>query len=200
MREAITPWVEYRESQGYAVDILDSKPLPSDVLASLRHLAAAGDQPIDAVVLMGDCEIRGPNWPVDPKRHVPTHHLPSPVAASLGSLPTLATDCPYGDFDDDGKIDALRWPHSIRSIRSGRPFVQRLKQYESSQHYGPWRHLVDLTAGVGGFGVMIDTALESVVRGIITSKLPATMQTRHVCKSDKPILSRREVILRNGDQ
>ncbi|WP_417749076.1 C25 family cysteine peptidase [Rosistilla oblonga] len=178
LRPAIAPWVEYRQSQGISVHVLDSKPMAGDLVADLQAAAATSNIRPEAIVIFGDCRIQGPRWPVDPRQHVPTHHLPSPVAASLGSLPPLATDSPYGDLDGDGAMDV-----PVGRIPAARPdqiaaFVDRLKRYEASRQYGPWRHQVDLCAGVGGFGLLIDAAMESVVRGILTSQLPASMQTR----------------------
>ncbi|QDV70292.1 hypothetical protein Poly24_40120 [Rosistilla carotiformis] len=178
LRPAIAPWVQYRQSQGVAVHVIDSKPLAGDLVTDLQAIVATGNVRPEAIVIFGDCRIQGPRWPVDPRLHVPTHHLPSPVAASLGSLPTLATDSPYGDLDGDGVLDVPVGRIPVDGAAQVASFVERLRQYESSRQFGPWRHQVDLTAGVGGFGLLIDTALESVVRGILTSQLPASIQTR----------------------
>ncbi|QDS89787.1 Peptidase family C25 [Rosistilla ulvae] len=178
LRPAIGPWVEYRQSQGVTVHVVDSKPMVGDVVADLQAMVAARGLRPEAVVIFGDCRIQGPRWPVDPRRHVPTHHLASPVAASLGSLPTLATDSLYGDLDGDGALDVPVGRIPIARGDQVESFVDRVRRYEASRHFGPWRHQVDLTAGVGGFGLLIDAAMESVVRGILTSNLPSSIQTR----------------------
>lgn len=178
LRPAIAPWVQYRQSQGVTVHVLDSKPTAGEVVADLQSAAADDALQPQAVVIFGDCRIAGPRWPVDPRQFVPTHHQPSPVAASLGSLPTLATDSLYGDLDGDGQLDVPVGRIPIDSSEQLVSFVDRLREYESSRHYGPWRHQVDLTAGVGGFGLLVDAAIEAVARGILTSQLPASIQTR----------------------
>lgn len=180
LQAGIEPWIRYRRSQGTSIHLIASKPQAADIVADIRRLIQPGTIKPQAIVLMGDCVLRGPGWPVDPARYVPTFHVPSPVAASLGSLPTLATDSLYGDLDGDQSCDV-----PVGRIPIDRPeqmvgLVQRIEQYESSRDFGSWRHTMDLVAGVGGFGIIVDSLIESVARNLLTSNLPTHMQTQ-VC-------------------
>ncbi len=177
---SIEPWLSYRRSQGMTLHLLSSKAQAAEVVADIRALIQPGVIRPQAIVLIGDCVVRGSGWPTDPQRHVPTFHLNSPVAASLGSLPTLATDSLYGDLNGDAVCDVPVGRIPIGHPKQIESFVSRLRQYESSSDWGPWRHTLDLTAGVGGFGVLVDTLIESVARNLITSNLPSFVQTR-VC-------------------
>src|SRR6056297_2217119 len=55
--------------------------------------------------------------------------------------------------------------------------VERILAYEQSDDFGPWRNQVQLVGGVGGFGPLIDTAIESVTRTLVTSVLPSSIRT-----------------------
>ena len=177
-RSAIKSWIEYRESQGYVVRVLESKPRASDVTANIRALGYGKAGFPNGIVIFGDCRLSRDNDLVDSNQFVPTNYVASPVSAAFGSTKTCPTDSSFADLDGDGKVDV-----PVGRIPVDRPdqvgmFVQRVKAYEKSRDFGAWRHTVDLTAGIGGFGLLVDGAIESVTRGIINSKLPRAMQTR----------------------
>lgn len=54
--------------------------------------------------------------------------------------------------------------------------LRRSIAYEQSQSFGPWRDRIHATAGVGGFGVLADTAIESVARRLLSEGIPDRFQ------------------------
>ncbi|MFG0262525.1 MAG: C25 family cysteine peptidase, partial [Novipirellula sp. JB048] len=55
---------------------------------------------------------------------------------------------------------------------------ERIVRYEQNSDFGMWRGDVQLVGGIAGFGGMIDAAIESVARTIVTGVLPAETRTR----------------------
>ena len=54
--------------------------------------------------------------------------------------------------------------------------VKKIIDYERSADFGPWRRRLNFVAGIGGFGLLADTAIESVARHFLTYGIPAGYQ------------------------
>ena len=65
----------------------------------------------------------------------------------------------------------------VKTSNDVRAIVNRILDYERSTDYGAWRGNVQLIGGIGGFGAIADTAIESVTRNIVTSVLPTETRT-----------------------
>ena len=171
-REALRPWILHRQDEGMSVEIIDSR---SDV-ASLRSAIrdAAGSE-TSYIVLVGDAPAIGTRC--DPQRHVPMSYHRSNVTAAWGSTPTLSSDILLGDLDGDDVPDAVVGRLPVDRPDQLQSLVKRIIQYDDSNDFGPWRGKVQLTGGIGGFGKLADTTIESVTRTVVTNVLPLETRT-----------------------
>lgn len=171
-RDAIRSWVDYRTQDGLTVSIVPSDRSAGVVQRSVRQ---ASDASTKYVVLVGDA----PTYqsPCDPSVQVPTHYVDTTVTRNWGSTADVSTDLPYGQFSEQGPPQAAVGRLPVNSREQLVSLIQRIKAYEQSDDFGDWRRRIELTAGVGGFGLLADTAIESVSRAIITGVLPTDTKT-----------------------
>lgn len=169
-REAMEPWIRYRQGQGHCVAVVAGCQSMPDIRRQLRTLARG--ERLRYVVLVGDAD---PAMHTDPEvraRCVPTGYAVAKVNVLWESEPHIATDNPYGDLTGDGvpELAVGRLPANC-PVELQR-IVAKTLAYEQSADFGVWRRRVNVVAGVGGFGWLADTVLESATRYFLTS-LPA---------------------------
>lgn len=171
-REALKPWLEHRRAEDLEIQVIASD---RDAERLQRSIRAASDHDTTYVMLVGDAPVIGKAG--DPARQVPVIYAPTTVTAAWGSTATLASDSPFGDFDGDKVPDAVvgRLPVD-RPVQLQR-LIGRILAHEKSVDFGAWRGNVQLTGGIGGFGVMADAAIESVTRTVVTNVLPTETRT-----------------------
>lgn len=168
---ALQEWVQYRRQQGVGVQLVDSNASADQLSATIR---SAKPRP-GYVLLVGDAPAIGKA--AVPAQHVPVHYVATTVTAKFGSTPTLATDAPYGDFNQDGVVDAAVGRLPVDTPDQLSAMIRRIKAYESSRDFSLWRDRVQLVGGVGGFGMLADAAIESVTRLMVTASLPTNVRT-----------------------
>lgn len=171
-RESLRPWVDHRQSEGLTVELIDSA---ESARALQRAICAAADSRTRYVVLVGDSPVIG--LPCNSTRQVPVHYAAAKVTVAWGSPPTLATDLPFGDFDGDQFPDAVVGRLPVDRPAQLSELIVRIIAQEQSEDFGRWRGQVQLTGGVGGFGLLADAAIESVTRTVVTSVLPVETST-----------------------
>lgn len=195
-RAALAPWIALREGQGRRIALL---PAPADASAlreSIRRLAAAGS--LRFVLLVGDADgpagfnaearvsaTAGPHAPLSKsagaaargKPLVPTRHVPAEVNVRFGSERHIATDSWFADLDDDGAPDLAIGRLTADTPDELAAMVAKIVAYETSRDFGLWRREVHFVAGVGGFGPLVDTAVELAAKSVITAGLPSTHHT-----------------------
>ena len=174
---ALDEWVKYRE-QEYQVITVDSEASSQDLKRSIFRATQLAKWPVTAVLLCGDVGTvsdaksgKGQFVPI-----TPTFEIETKVKLGPFTTPTLVTDLYYGDLDGDecpelavGRLPAKNAEELARMLR-------RSIDYEQSQSFGPWRDRINATAGVGGFGVLADTAIESVARRLLSEGIPDRFQ------------------------
>jgi hypothetical protein len=114
---------------------------------------------------------------MDPRKLVPTDLVPAKVNVLFGSEPKIGTDNPYGDLNADG-IPEL----SVGRLTADTPAeltqtVNRIMRYEQQATGQPWQRNINLIAGVGGLGRLVDTIVENTTRKIVTELIPSGYQT-----------------------
>ncbi|MEL6107531.1 MAG: C25 family cysteine peptidase [Planctomycetota bacterium] len=171
-REALQPWIQFRESQGIRIRLIDSAISAATLTTNVRE--SSSDDTV-AIVLIGDAPAIGTS--ADPNRHVPMHYTATTVSAKFGSTRSLPTDLPYGDLDGDGRMDVAIGRLPVDTPEQLQRLIDRMKAYESSPDYSSWRSEVQLVGGVGGFGILADSAIETVTRTIVTGSLPGGVRT-----------------------
>ncbi|TWU18054.1 hypothetical protein Poly21_02090 [Allorhodopirellula heiligendammensis] len=186
-RESLEPWCQLRRAEGLKLAFCRPSLTAEETSTRVRE---AADPSTRYVVLVGDAPDYSPRaqnsalnqgishnqaTAVDSDRvtRIPAFYLPAKVTAAFGSTPTYPADLPYGDLDGDGITDAAVGRLPVVTPDQLADLVHRLLAYELSQDFGVWRRSFQLTAGVGGFGMLIDGAIESVTRSVLTSVLPA---------------------------
>lgn len=181
LQGGLGPWVRHRTAQGWQVELVAPHTEATRLREELRRRASASAVPVRHVVLWGDCNLgtqhglfqfNGPQ--------VPTFYEPAPVTQLFGSSQQLATDAPYGELEQDGVPDAAVGRVPADNLAELVQFVDRIIAYETSDDFGAWRQRVNLVAGVGGFGLMADTAIEAATRAIIGGHLPESLDV-NVC-------------------
>lgn len=179
LRAALDPWIEYRTSQGHAISVIPPKRDAQSLTAAIRQLAKAGN--LKAVVLIGDVP-NGVGAPLN--RCVPTHYVTAKVNTRWGSPPTIATDIPYADLDDDGLPDLIvgRIPADTPDELSR--VIAKVLRYERESKDGAWQRRLDTVAGVGGFGVLADTLIEAAGRQVFMQAVPTGYEMRHAAVKD----------------
>lgn len=166
-RDALSPWVEHRRDQGLSVETIDSHRDADALAGRIRNAASPQTR---FVVLLGDAPTMG--QPCDPETQVPLHYRPTTVSAQYGSTPLLSTDGCYGDLDGDGHPDAAVGRLPVDTPAELKRLIARIIAHESSRDFGAWRNRVNLIGGVGGFGPLIDSTIETATRTIVTATLP----------------------------
>ena len=180
----VDEWAAYRSAMGYRIHRIDTDPDNQVVRNRLIELdkQLQKDQPgegIDFILLAADA----PNVQTfDPHRaskptfaQIPTFYIPSNVIFRFGAEEMIATDLPYADLDGDGLPEKAIGRVPAKSAATLRSYLQRVMAYESSRDFGSWRHRVEVVAGVGGFGVVADTAIEMTTRKLLTDGIPDTL-------------------------
>ncbi len=171
LREAMEPWIRYRQGQGHEVALVAGNRSVPAICEDLRAIAQGGR--LRYVVLVGDAD---PAMYTDPEvlaRCVPTGYAEAKVNVLWGSEPHIATDNPYGDLTGDGVPELAVGRLPADSPSELQRIIAKTLAYERSANFGAWRRQVNVVAGVGGFGWLADSVLESAARYFLTQKVPA---------------------------
>ena len=184
---AITEWASYR-SQEYRIVEIDSQPTAAQQHIEILKAASQCTPKASAILLCGDvaCEVNPGvetnndqgNTPAKPgtkgKRLeilTPGVVLDTSIRLSGMTTPNLCTDAIYGDLDDDGCPDLAVGRLPAKTPSELTRMLQRSIAYEAIPP-GPWNDTVHVTAGVGGFGMIADAAIETVTRRFLTEGIP----------------------------
>ncbi len=145
---------------------------PEGIRQRIRQTGRSGD--LKYVVLVGDTEPA-----VDGRGMgacVPAHYYSARVNVHWGSEPQIATDNAYADLDEDGTPDVAVGRLPAKTPEELRLLLTKIVAYEESHDFGPWRRQVNLVAGVGNLGPVIDLAVESAARYFILRGIPESCQ------------------------
>ena len=171
LQSALIPWLDYRRSQGHEIAVRFSKPTATQnkrLIAEYAH-----SKRLKNILLVGDS---GDRW-LDPRKLVPTNIVLAKVNRLFGSEAEIATDNPYGDLDEDGIPEISVGRLTADSPRELANTISRIIRYEQQAHGQAWQRNINLIAGMGGFGKLIDMVIENTTREIITDLIPACYKT-----------------------
>jgi hypothetical protein len=160
--EQVAAWKAYREGQGLKVA---TRPPAEDVGAVVREAHAASGKKLRFVLLVGDVE-----WvacAVRPRQA-------TEAVAAMEPDPNIASDAPWADVDGDGAPDIAIGRVPADSPAEAKAYFDRVVRYESSADFGRWRDKLNVVAGTGGFGPLVDAAIEKLTRDLL-SALPAAV-------------------------
>lgn len=188
LRQALRPWLEYRRSQGHRLLLTTHVSSPEAIQRAVRLVADRGS--LRHIVLVGDVQ-NGPAEHSDVKvslqspppnaqvgvAHVPTMLVPAKIIQRWGSEPNIASDLGYADLDGNGRPEFSIGRMAVDSPAELEALVRKIIAYERQDSMGTWRQRINLIAGVGGFGVLADSVLETAVRSSLTRGIPPEYRT-----------------------
>jgi hypothetical protein len=172
---ALSPWISHRQLQGHRFRYISNTGSPDEIRTAIRQVARGGK--LQAVLLVGDAEPAANSDQQLRARCVPAHREAALVNVKFGSEPEIGTDNWYADLDDDDLPDI-----AIGRIPADTPqelsrIVRKILNYETGLDHGPWRQRISFVAGVGGFGALTDSVIETATKKLLTDGIPATYQT-----------------------
>lgn len=171
---ALEPWLAYRYAQGHRFVHIGKTTSADEIQKQIRGLHERGGGKLKYVVLVGDVANADPKLK---SRLVPTHFPKAKVNIHFGSSPEIATDNQYADLDGDTLPDLAvgRWPAD--SAEEVSLLVRKTLAYEKLADHGQWRQKVNIVAGVGGFGPLVDSVVEMTTKQFLIKGIPASYQT-----------------------
>jgi len=179
---ALDAWSMHRQGE-YRIIRIDTESTATKLKQAILREVSQAQIPVSAVLLCGDVGLHETILHKDSKSGqsqftpiTPTFVVPTKVMLGPFTTPTLATDGLYGDLDNDGCPDLAVGRLPAKNGAELSRMLQRSIDYETSQSFGPWRDRIHATAGVGGFGVLADTAIESVARRLLSEGIPDRFQ------------------------
>lgn len=172
---ALNPLLAHRHAQGHRFLYVPNTWSADEIRKSIRTSAKSGK--LKAVLLVGDAEPSADGDPVVRARCVPTHRAVAKVNVKFGSEPEIGTDNWYADLDDDDVPDLAIGRLPADNPKELTRIVDKILAYEKTQNHGLWRQRVNFVAGVGGFGGVLDGAIETSTKKLLTDGIPPAYQT-----------------------
>ena len=171
---ALEPLLAHRHAHGHRF-VYISNEHPAEKIRDLIRQAARGGH-LRAVLLVGDHEPSAVTDAALRLRSVPTHFTAAKVNIKFGSEPEIAGDNWYADLDDDDLPDL-----AIGRLPADNPaqlavMVKKILAYDQADQ-GDWRQRINLVAGVGGFGPILDPVVELAAKKLITEGIPPAYTT-----------------------
>ena len=172
---ALTQWLAYRRQQGYQIRVESPAPIAEGIKQQIQVIAAT--QPLKHVLLVGDSADQYARF----QQLVATDFVPAQVNVFFGSDQDIATDNTYADLDFDGLPELTIGRIPADSATQVTQFLDRVIAYETNANRSLveslWQRRINLVAGVGGLGRVVDAVVEQTVKQMITDLVPAEYQT-----------------------
>ena len=159
---ALARWIEYRSLQGNEIIVIEPAASAARMKQAIRLIGKSGT--LKNLVIVGDVGA-GPLT-------VPTDYRVARVNRLFGSEPEIATDNTYADLDDDGFPDLAIGRIPVDTPEQLKIMIDRIISYESQLGQDVWRRRINVVAGVGGFGTVIDKSIENTVKVLVSDFVP----------------------------
>lgn len=158
--ESLAGWKAHRAKQGLAVEVREPA---ADLGALVREVHGRSGRKLRFVMLVGDVE------------RVPcalVARMGGEIAGMQGAEPQIATDATCADVDGDGVPDLAIGRVPADAPAEAKAYLDRVVAYETSADFGSWRDRLNVVAGTGGFGPIVDLALEALCRQLLAENVP----------------------------
>ena len=158
---SLAAWRAHRKKGG--VESVVREP-GADVAATVRDAWEKSGKKLRFVMLVGDVE------------KVSCVFVPRKATGPLAGTeadPNIATDAPYGDVDGDGVPDLAVGRVPADTPAEAKEYLDRVVAYETDADFGDWRRKLSVVAGTGGYGPVVDMALEGLTRKLLGALTPA---------------------------
>lgn len=165
LQPALGAWRKHREAQGLAVEVATPG---ADVGAQVKAAHGASRGKLRFVLLVGDAD------------EVPAATRPRQSREAVAAMerdPDIASDNPYADLDGDAIPDLAIGRVPADTVEEARTYLDRVVAYETSGDGGDWRRKLDVVAGTGGFGPVVDMAIEKLTRDLLERVPPSVAVT-----------------------
>ena len=169
-RAALQPWIAHRTEQGYRLAFVPNTQSADKIREDIR--SAAGREELQAVVLVGDWDPRALREGRLRVLCTPAAAVKAKVNVLWGSETEIATDNWYADLDDDQMPDIPIGRLSADTPQQLTTIVDKIVRYERERQPGAWRRRLNFVAGVGGFGALADSVLETATKKFLTEQIP----------------------------
>ncbi len=163
--ETMRPWFEYRMNQGHRIGVVTETSSKEKIRASIREASEKG--PLSQVLLVGDV-ISDQSDGVG----IPVHYQKAVVNVHFGSEPEIPTDNYYADLNDDQVPDIAVGRFSVQNKEQLEAIIAKTIAYETKLASGDWQRRLHFVAGLGGFGSVVDTMMETVTKKFLTDEIP----------------------------
>jgi hypothetical protein len=176
MEAALGEWIKHRQAQGYEIEIIRPLARFAPMRDAIRE--AVNRTGAKTVVLIGDTHATPPQRAAFPQHAViPTALAVAKVNVLFGGEGPIATDNAYADLDGDLVPDVAIGRIPVDTPQELTAYVKRLIAYETAPADSLWRRKIHLVAGVGNFGPIIDTVLESATKKFLMDGIPNAYET-----------------------
>jgi hypothetical protein len=175
LQPSLKIWLSYRQQQGHRIAVVT--PELTAVQTKSRILEATDQKSLRYILLVGDANAEPNASPQRQKLLVPTFFVEAKVNSQFGSEKTIASDNPYADLDDDGIPDVAIGRLTADSKPELVLMINKIIRYESQCDHAAWRRKINFVAGMGGFGKLEDTILETATKQFIARGIPEGYET-----------------------
>jgi peptidase C25-like protein len=172
---ALDPLLAHRHAQGHRFLYVPNTWSPEEIRGAIRKTAREGN--LKAVLLVGDADPAALTDQRIRARCVPTHRVAAKVNVKFGSEAEIGTDNWYADLDDDDLPDLAIGRLPADTPQELTRIVRKILAYETAADHGAWRQRINFVAGVGGFGALTDSIIETSTKKLLTDGIPPTYQT-----------------------
>lgn len=158
---SLAAWRAHRKKGGVESAVREPG---ADVGATVRDAWEKSGKKLRFVMIVGDVE------------KVPCVLVPRKATGPLAGMepdPNIATDAPYADMDGDGVPDLAIGRVPADTPDEAKAYLDRVVAYETDTDFGDWRRKLNIVAGTGGYGPVVDGALEALTRKLLNALTPA---------------------------
>jgi len=154
---ALKEWRAHREGQGHTVAV---RPPEGDPVAQVKRVHEASGGALKFVLLLGDV------------KRIACSYSPGESIKLWERDPRIANDNQLADLDGDGVPELAVGRLPADDLAEATTMIRKVVAYEKNRDFSTWRRRLNIVAGVGGFGVLADKAMELATIAVARDVVP----------------------------